>query len=147
MQQLNQKYTGGSSDLLNLMSSLTDAQKQDPAIRHALKVRLAVAERDYHNFFILLSSCPNLGGKLMDLMVPTVRNWALQRICRAYRPTAPVAFVLKELGLGVDEGDQLEDGKKYLLSCGCILSEDGKEINSKDSVVRESDLVEKRSLI
>ena len=35
------------------MISLTPAQKKDPAIVHALKVRVAVAKHDYHIFTIL----------------------------------------------------------------------------------------------
>ena len=141
--------------MLRLMLSLTASpeQREDPAIQHALQVRAAVADVDYHKFFLLVETCPNLGGKLLKLMIPTIRHQALQRICRAYRPTAEVKYVLQEIGLlhdsaGVDpDKKKLEDGKAFLLSCGCILSDDGLEIKTKESTVRESDLLEKQSLI
>lgn len=148
MLSLNKKYTGGSSDILNLMLSLTPSQRADSAIQHALEVRASIAEIiDYHKFFRLYASCPNLGGKLMDLMVPTVRHWSLQRICGACRPTVEVVYVLNGLGLKTAEPQDVEEGRRFLLSCGCVLSEDGKDIKTKESVVRESDLQEKRSLI
>ena len=147
MLSLNQKYNGGSSDMLNLMLSLTASQRKDPAIQHALQVRAAVADVDYHKFFRLNETSPNLGDKLMGLMVPTVRHLALQRICRAYRPVAEVSHVLQEIGLPTTSAKALEDGKTFLLSCGCVLNDDGSEIMTKDSTVRESDLQEKSSLI
>ena len=147
MLTLNQKYKGGSSDMSNLMLSLTARQKtEDLAIQHALQVREAVADVDYHKFFLLCQNCPNLGKMLLNLMVPTVRHWALQRICRAYRPAVEVSFVLSEIGLSVSDQD-LEKGKEYLMSCGCVLNDCGSEILAKDTVVRESDLGEKKSLI
>ena len=151
MLTLNPKYTGGSSDMLRLMLSLTASQQRDDAaIQHALQVRAAVADMDYHKFFLLNKRCPNLGGKLTNLMVPTIRHQALQRICKAYRPLAEVKYVLQEIGLMSDTTDSakaLKDGKTFLLSCGCILSDDGVEINTKESIVRESDLQAKQSLI
>jgi hypothetical protein len=52
------------------------------------------------------------------------------------------------LGFGNDNGkDNLEFGRIWLVSCGCVLSEDGSQFLTKDSVVHESDLEEKQSLI
>eukprot|EP00797_Seminavis_robusta_P030856 Sro656_g182390.1 Leukocyte receptor cluster member 8 homolog (488) ;mRNA; r:24395-26494 len=144
---LNKGYKGGSSDLLKLMLSLTSSQRNDPAIKHSLQLRAAVAEMDYHKFFQLMKSCPNLGGMLISRSVPIMRHLALQRICRAYRPSVAFVFALKELGFSVETAKEIDDGKKYLLSCGCVFNdEDGSEIQTKNTVVRESDLEEKRSL-
>jgi hypothetical protein len=137
----NKKYEGGSSDLFKIMLSLTPGQRQDPCISHALKVRVSVADFDYHAFFRLQDSCPKHGIYLMDLMVPKVRHWALQRIFKAYRPSVSTKHVLVELGFDRDE--ELELGKKWLVSCGAVLS--GDEFLTKDSVVRESDMTEKVS--
>lgn len=147
MLTLNQKYTGGSSDVLHLMLSLSASQRKDTAIQHALQVRGAVADVDYHKFFLLNTTTPNLCDKLMGLMVPTVRHFALQRICRAYRPVADVSYSLKEIGLPVSSAKDLDSGKTFLMSCGCVLNDDGSEIKTKESTVRESDLQEKQSLI
>jgi SAC3 family protein LENG8/THP3 len=143
---LNKGYKGGSSDLLKLMLSLTPEQRKNRAIKHSLQLRAAVAEMDYHKFFQLQAACPNLGDRLISRAAPIVKHLALQRICRAYRPTVEVEFALKELGFSVDTSDDMKDGKTYLLSCGCVLSEDGTQIDAKETTVRESDLEEKRSL-
>ena len=137
----NKKYEGGSSDLFKIMLSLTHEQRQDPCISHALKVRVAVADYDYHAFFCLQDSCLRHGTYLMDLMVPRVRHWALQRIFKAYRPSVSIKYILEELGFDLDE--EFEYGKQWLASCGGILSAD--ELSTKDSVVRESNLTEKAS--
>jgi len=143
----NEKYDGGSSDLFKIMLSLTKEQREDPAIKHALKVRVAVADVDYHAFFRLYQHCPNLGRYLMDKIVPVLRYLALQRICKAYRPTVEVDFVLDELGFKTEKSTDLEHGRKYLISCGCVLNEDNSELLTKDTTIHESDLEEKKSLI
>jgi len=141
--QGNKKYEGGSSDLFNIMLSLTPRQRQDCFISHALNVRVAVAEFDYHAFFRLLKQCSRHGTYLMSIMIPKVRHWALQRICKAYRPSVPTEYVLQELGFDVDK--EADFGRKWLASCGVVLSENGDTVLAKDSVVRESDLTEKAS--
>jgi len=125
------------------MLALTAEERQDPAIRHALSVREAVSETDYHRFFRLLRKCPNEGTHLMDRIVPSMRYKALFRICKAYRPSVEAEFVVDELGLESDR----EFGRKWLLSCGCILSEDNSMITTKDSIIHESEMEAKKSLI
>ena len=142
----NEKYHGGSSDLLKVLQSLTTAQRQHPAIQFACRVRTAVAEGNYHLFFASLKS--SYGGShvtyLLQRLVPPMRKMALPILIKAYRPlTVPVDFVLEELAFGED----MEYGKKWLQSCGCVLSENGQEIICKESEYRESDLEEKNSLI
>jgi hypothetical protein len=65
----NKKYQGGSSDLFKIMSQLTGDQRKNPFVSHALKVRIAVADNDYHAFFRLRNNCPNHGVHLMDAML------------------------------------------------------------------------------
>lgn len=138
----NKKYEGGSSDLFKIMLSLTPEQRADPSIAHALKVRAAVAEFDYHAFFQLKASCPNKHGVyLMDFMVSNVRHWGLQRMCKAYRPSVSLKFVLQELGFQ----DIVNEGIMWLESCGVVISQD--EVVTKDSIVQESNLKAQNSLI
>jgi len=139
----NKKYEGGSSDLFKIMLSLTLEQRGDPCIAHALEVRAAVAEFDYHAFFTLLKACPSKHATfLMKFLVPNVRYWALQRICKAYRPSVSLNFVLQELGF---DSDGVEKGKTWLESCGVVMTQD--EIVTKDTVVHESILKAQNSLI
>ena len=141
----NKKYEEGSSDISNMLLTLTPEHRQDPSVAHALKVRSAVADHNYHLFFRLRAKCPTKSAKdLMEFMLPNVRQWALHRICKAYRPTVSIEFVLVELGFAEKE---FENATKWLESCGIVLSDDKTSVKAKDCVVRESDLKGKNSLI
>lgn len=129
--------------MFKIMLALTAGERRDPAIMHALSVREAVADTDYHRFFRLLRNCPNLGSHLMDRIVPSIRYKGLVRICKAYRPSVEVEFALGELGFESDP----ELGLKWLVSCGCIISDDNLTISTKDSVIHESNMEAKKSLI
>jgi hypothetical protein len=142
----NEKYQGGSSDLLKILQSLTTAQRDHPAIVFANSVRVAVAEGNYHLFFVSLKNSSKGGSHavyLLQRLVPAIRKMALPRMLIAYKPMkVPVDFVLSELAFD----DDMEFGKKWLSSSGCVLSESGQEIVCKESEYRESDLEEKKSL-
>ena len=72
----------------------------DHAVAHALQIRRAVQLDNYHQYFILRRSTPHLGNCILDLMIDARRLHALQRICRGYKPTVPVDFVLAALDIG-----------------------------------------------
>ena len=143
----NKKYEGGSSDIFKIMLELTPQQREDECIYHALLVRAAVSDNNYHQFFQLQDIAPNMGDYLMDKMIPSVRQGALQRICKAYRPSVTVNFVLKELGFDVSDKAEVRGGLAWMKSCGCIF--DGEFLNTKDTVLTESTAVgtKKSSLI
>lgn len=142
----NKKYEGGSTDLLKIMLSLTPEQRNEPCVVHALKVRVAVTENDYHSFFRLHNSCPKMGAYLMDFMVPTIRMAALSRIVKAYRPNISVRYVLTELGFDVENKQDFDDGVNWLTSCGANLGDDGYIVTQKSSI-QASAPKEKNSLI
>jgi len=148
----SQAYGGGSSDMFKIMLSLTPQQLADPRIKHALAVREACCSDilDYHAFFRLRRECPavSAAAHLLDRILPKVRHRALLVICRGYRPTmVAVEFVLQELGLDTKTETDLELGRSYLQSCGCVLSEDGLQLQTKDTEVHESNMEVKESLI
>lgn len=132
----NKKYDGGSLDLLQIMLGLSSVQRNDPCIAHALAVRVAVAENDYHSFFSLQDECPNMGSYLMDNMISHIRSIGLQRMVKSYFPSLPIDFCLKELGFYLDEKD-LQDGKNWLKKCGCKFDADEKRIMTKESSLNE----------
>lgn len=144
---LNQKYEGGSSDLMNMMLSLTPEQKTDRCISHALKVRVAVAEYNYHLFFKLYQNSPKMSGFLLDHMLHPMRFAALQRIIKAYRPSVSLLFVLKELGFDTQDKQEMSVGLDWLKSCGCLITDNDTWLNAKDTVLCESNLKSKTSLI
>ena len=131
--------------MMKIMLSLSTEQRSDPIISHALKVRVAIADFDYHAFFKLQDICPFMGAYLMDYLIPSVRQSALQRIQKAFKPSIAVDHVLSELGFDMSDPEDIEEGKAWLVSCGCKLSEDGTTFVTKESVLKESDLVAKKS--
>jgi len=162
----NEKYSGGSSDMLNIMLSLTPKERVHPVINHALKVREAFASSDYHGFFRLHKSSPNLGVFLTELLVPTMRMRGLRRIAKAYRPSIELSLCLQRLGFCDDDiefrsktiddksncqkidkdSGKIEEGKSWLISCGGVIEE--LKFVTKDSVIHAPDTeTTKNSLI
>lgn len=158
----SQKYDGVSSEMFKIMLSLSHQQRQDPLIQHALKIREACCSGilDYHAFFRLYRECqpPSADDSspsdspveqshlvyLLKRIAPAMRHKALHIICKGYRPnTVAVDFVLQELGLFANE----ENGRAWLQSHGCVLSTDGMELVTKDTVVLENIDTDKQSLI
>eukprot|EP00573_Skeletonema_grethae_P008392 CAMPEP_0201694984 /NCGR_PEP_ID=MMETSP0578-20130828/7076_1 /ASSEMBLY_ACC=CAM_ASM_000663 /TAXON_ID=267565 /ORGANISM="Skeletonema grethea, Strain CCMP 1804" /LENGTH=647 /DNA_ID=CAMNT_0048180753 /DNA_START=62 /DNA_END=2005 /DNA_ORIENTATION=+ len=141
----NKKYEGGSSDVLKIINKLSPEQRSDAFILHSLSVRAAVADNDYHKFFQLQDNAPNMSDYLMDKIVPSVRQSALQAICKAYRPSVSTSFVLRELGFNPDDKQDYLSGKAWMESCGCRF--EGDNLMTKDTLLRESSPAVKNSLI
>ena len=81
------------TDLTTALAHLTKEEKEDPAIRHALLIRSAWALSNYHTFFQLYLSAPNMSGYLLDLFVQRERVQALKAMVKSW-----VVFVLYLLG-------------------------------------------------
>ena len=76
-------HTCNRTDMNDVLSELTPADKADSAVKHALDVRSALALGNYHRFFQLYLETPNMGAYLMDMFVSRERLSALACICRA----------------------------------------------------------------
>lgn len=76
-------YTRNWTAMNDTLADLTAADKQDPAVKHALDVRSAVALGNYHRFFQLYLDTPNMGAYLMDMFVDRERLSALAVICKS----------------------------------------------------------------
>ena len=74
-------HTCNRTDMNDVLADLTAAEKQHPAIRHALDTRSALALGNYHRFFQLYLETPNMGAYLMDMFVGRERLVALSNIC------------------------------------------------------------------
>ncbi|OAP60023.1 hypothetical protein AYL99_05025 [Fonsecaea erecta] len=77
--------------------------KKEPAIKHALEVRSALALGNYHKFFKLYLTVPDMGAYLMDMFVERERLAALACLCKAYKQDVRLRFVTEELGFESDE--------------------------------------------
>ncbi|KAI2087637.1 hypothetical protein LOZ36_002622 [Ophidiomyces ophidiicola] len=113
-------YTRNRTAINNALADLTAAEAADPAVKHALDVRSALALGNYHRFFQLYLDTPNMGAYLMDMFVDRERLHALAHICKAYvgsldgccsrlmwvdryKPDINIRFVTEELGFESDE--------------------------------------------
>ncbi|KAI0644191.1 SAC3/GANP/Nin1/mts3/eIF-3 p25 family-domain-containing protein [Trametes meyenii] len=84
------------SDLNLYVGQLTERQKVDPAVRHALGVQRAIAMGNYHALFDLYMNAPNMGAYIMDHFIDRERIRALMVMTKAYR-TLQLSFVANEL--------------------------------------------------
>lgn len=76
-------HTANRTALNDALADLTTAEKEEPAIKHALDIRSALALGNYHRFFQLYLDTPNMGAYLMDMFVGRQRLAALCNICKA----------------------------------------------------------------
>ncbi|ROW02089.1 hypothetical protein VSDG_02494 [Cytospora chrysosperma] len=97
-------HTANRSALNDALADLTTAEKSEPAIKHALDIRSALALGNYHRFFQLYIDPSNIkmGAYLMDMFVSRERLAALCNICRAYKPDVKLRFITEELGFDGD---------------------------------------------
>jgi hypothetical protein len=76
-------HTCNRTGLNDVLADLTPELKQQPALRHALAMRSALASGNYHKFFRLYLEVPNMGAYLVDQFVTRERLAALANICKA----------------------------------------------------------------
>lgn len=76
-------HTCNRTDMNDVLADLTPTDKLEPAVKHALDVRSALALGNYHRFFQLYLETPNMGAYLMDMFVERERLAALASICKS----------------------------------------------------------------
>lgn len=76
-------YTSNRTDMSNVLAELTPADKSSPAIKHALAIRSAIALGNYHQFFKLYHTTPNMGAYIIDKFLDRERIAALAVINKA----------------------------------------------------------------
>lgn len=120
-------HTRNRSDMNDIYFQLEDIRdkktgKLDAAVQHALDVNTAISGFNYHKFFGLYVSAPNMGGYIMDMFINRERLAALGAICKAFRPEVDVNYIVQELGF-VDTEEFLQFSKdsswsKFIYSKG-----------------------------
>jgi len=70
------------SDLNSLLGELKEEDRKG-AVLHALQIRSALSLRNYHRFFQLYLTTPNMGAYLIDHFILRERLAALKSMCRA----------------------------------------------------------------
>ncbi len=86
-------HTSNRTDMNDVLADLTPAEKHDPAVKHALDTRSALALGNYHRFFQLYLDTPNMGAYLMDMFVNRERLAALSNICRSSVSMSPSCWL------------------------------------------------------
>jgi len=75
-------YTSNRTGVNDVLADLTTADKQKPAVRHALQVRSALVSGNYHKFFRLYEDAPFMGPYLLDMFIHRERLAAMAAICK-----------------------------------------------------------------
>ncbi|KAF8677766.1 SAC3/GANP family [Rhizoctonia solani] len=89
-------YTKNRSEINLLLAQLNPETKSTEFVRHALDVQAALLANNYHKFFDLYLKAPNMGGYIMDHMLPRERMSALITMTKAYLHL-PLSFLASEL--------------------------------------------------
>jgi hypothetical protein len=77
-------YTKENLDLNSVLSELTDTDRDDECLQHALKLRTAWSLSNYHRFFSLYKNAPKMAGYLIDWFCDRERKVALKIMIKAY---------------------------------------------------------------
>lgn len=70
--------------MATLLAQLTEAEKLHPAVKHSLDVHAALSTSNYHRFFRLFITAPNMSGYIMDHFVERERMSALAIMSKAW---------------------------------------------------------------
>ncbi|KAL1406740.1 hypothetical protein Q8F55_006144 [Vanrija albida] len=95
-------HTRNRSDMASLLGQITEKEKADPGVRHALDVHAALATSNYTKFFRLFLDAPNMGAYIMDHFVERERAQALAVMSKAYL-TLPLPYLTTTLAFENDE--------------------------------------------
>ncbi|KAJ1820434.1 hypothetical protein LPJ56_003437 [Coemansia sp. RSA 2599] len=120
-------YTRNKADIVAALAAMTPDEKVDSAVQHALLVRKAMAQGNYHAFFKLYINAPNMGGYLMDNFVDRERCIALQKMCKAFRPKLELSVITKELAF-----EDVEFCVKFLTSLNITTTVEGEHLEAID---------------
>jgi len=112
-------YSMVQNSWTDLNTALTDTGLDGHSCQHALIVVKAVIQSDFHTFFKLYESAPNLSAYLMDFLVKRVRSDAYERIVSSYRPTMGVEHFREALSF-----ENLEETRQFLKKSKAVFVED-----------------------
>ena len=98
------------------LKSLTKLDNKAPEIQHALAVKRALLQGNYHQVFLLRETAPNMGRCVIDIFLEKLRMFSLLKICKAYMPSVELSWVDQELGF-----NNYQDCVSFLESNGAAI--------------------------
>jgi hypothetical protein len=125
-------YTGLHNmklELMLILKKLSLKEKQNKAIKHALRVINALDNNNYRIVFKEYKSAPNMSAYLMDLFIDRLRVFALQTISIAYMMGVEIKLIADELGF-----DSIEQCTKFVTEAGGKINEKTGRLDSKESM-------------
>lgn len=90
--KINNFFISCVADLTTTLAALTETDKKDECISHALKVRSAWWLGNYHSFFKLYKTAPRMAAFLMDWFLARERKIALKHMIKVYVFTLLLLF-------------------------------------------------------
>ena len=145
---MHQMYTsakygqeGGGGDMMALLKGIDEQLRQSAPVAHALRVRAALDKGDYATFFSLYRTCPNMGARILDLVIEYVRHLALTRIARACRPSIPLAHIKRVLLFDDDADGRDGEWDDFVEAHKACLSADAASIDCKAFLAESSSFV------
>lgn len=80
-------------DLNAVLAELTNEDRQDECLAHALKLRTAWSLNNFHRFFKLFKKAPKMAGYLIDWFADRERKAALKIMIKAYEFTKHIPYL------------------------------------------------------
>lgn len=98
--------TGPSdSGLVSFINSLDAARRAHAAVTHALAIRSALLTTNFHLFFALWTTAPNMSAYLLDPLADGMRLRSARILVAAYRPKLTLEEITRKLAFGREEED------------------------------------------
>ncbi|XP_073826698.1 uncharacterized protein [Musca autumnalis] len=120
-------FTKNTLDTTTVLRSITQAQRENPAIAHALEFRSAWAMGNYCKLFRLYKTAPLMAGHLIDWFLERERKSALRTILKAYRPNITLDYITDVLAF-----ESREKCKEWLSGFSLpFVGADGSQIDCK----------------